>query len=109
MTHSTPRRSDIARLPVDGSASPREVARSVNALYDGHSENHGAVVLLMGTTETRIVSPIFSAHTIIILIATDAAGAALAWWQKEVDQKRSVTMGHDAPGSDVTMLWVAVG
>lgn len=109
MTHATPRRTDVTRLPIDGSARAAEVARAVNALYDGHSENHGAVTLAAGTTETRISSPIFSAHTVLILVPTSADAAAIGWWQQDVDEKRAVTIGHDAPGIDVEFLWVGIG
>lgn len=108
MSHITPRRSDVTRLPTTG-GSPAEVARVVNSLIDGHHESHGAVTLAMGTTSTVIRSSIFSAHTILQLTPTSPEAAAVAWWQMDVDEKRSVTIGHDSPAGDVAFLWVAGG
>lgn len=81
----------------------------MNAILDGRTENHGAVTLAMGTVETVIRSPIFNAHTILNLVPTSDAAAAIAWWQEEVADRGAITIGHDAPGGDVEFLWTAVG
>lgn len=103
------RRSDASRLPADGSAHPREVARAINSLIDGRAENRGTVTLASGTTETTINSPIFGINTVIVLVPTTSAGAAIAWWQEPSVQRGTVLLGHDAPGTDVEFRWVAVG
>jgi hypothetical protein len=109
MTHIAQRRTDSARLAADGSARLDQVARSVNLLLDGHLECHGKVTLLAGTTETSIKAPVFTANTVIVLVPTDAASAALSVWQQEATTRREVIVGHDAPGANAEFLWVAVG
>lgn len=110
MVHRTPRRSDITRLPADGSASPTEVARIVNALIDNHHEAHGALEVLAGTTSTVVRVPIFSAHTILTLTPVSAAAADLRIWQDEVQtDKRAITLRHDAPTENLEFWWVASG
>ena len=109
MSHTATRRTDITRLPVNGAAPLHEVARIVNALIDGKSENHGVVTLLNGTTETVISSPLLNPHSVINLVPTSAAAAAVAWWQKDATIKRTVVVGHADPLADLEFFWVAVG
>lgn len=103
------RRTDLSRLAADGSAPAFEVARTVNALIDGRSENHGLVTLAVGTTLTLIKAPVFTVNTVINLVPTSAAAAAVAWWQLELLARGAVRIGHADPGAAVQFRWTAHG
>lgn len=103
------RRSNAERLPATGGA-PAAVARIVNRLLDGQSENVGRVTLAPGTTSTVIRSPIFRPTTALILVPLSQAAAPINWWMESaVTDRLAITIGHAAPAGDASFAWIAVG
>jgi hypothetical protein len=68
----------------------------------------GSVTLATGTTSTVLRDALFGRDTAVVLVPTDAAGAALACLAGR-HAVGSVTLGHAAPGRHLTFLWIALG
>lgn len=101
-----PRRS---RLPVATRfSSDAERLRVLGEVRFGKIDCTGDVTLLATTTSTVLRDALFGRDTVLVLVPTDAAGAALAVWQA-ANAVGSVTLGHAAPVADTTFLWVALG
>jgi hypothetical protein len=84
------------------------LARLLRDTMLGRINVAGEVTIATGTTTTLIEDQNFTFTTEITLIPRNSTGAALAWWLA-ARNKGSITIGHAAPGSNLTFGYIAAG
>jgi hypothetical protein len=85
-----------------------EINRKLREAMLGRLNVAGEVTIATGTTTTLIEDQNFTFTTEITLTPRNSTGAALAWWLA-ARNKGSITLGHAAPGSDLTFGYIAAG
>ncbi len=85
-----------------------ELGRIVRDIRQGRLNVTGEVVLEAGTTTTVITDREFGATTVLGFTPLSASAAAIHPWQANV-AKGEITIGHAAPGADVSYYYYAIG
>lgn len=99
----------LGRIPAPTRwSSDEDKARALMQVMRGKLNVTGETTIFDATTETIVRDPDFGIDTVLVLVPTTAAGAALAWWQAGTG-KGTVTVGHDAPDDPLTFRWIALG
>ena len=93
-----------------GERDPTMLTRVINSAVGGKLNALGSITVLDTTTETRIDDPRIGPQSFLVLMALDAAGAAVvaSWWLEERGTHYAV-LGHAAAAGDAALEYMVIG